>query len=347
MRRYYKSKKFLGVFPFASAKLGQNRLEYFLGFSKFKLILVIIIVLSASLFNFYFIKAPADFPVGAVITIEEGDTLKQIAADLKNQKVIKSPALFSGLAKVLMNGKGVMAGSYFFEKKSSVGLIVWKTIKGHYGITPTKVTFVEGATVYDVADIMQKKFPKFDKEEFLKIAREEEGFLFPDTYYFLPNVTPHSVARAMRDNFNKKILEIAEKIEESGRTLKEIVIMASLLEKEARTLKSKQMISGILWKRIEIGMPLQVDAVFPYINGKNTYQLSLKDLKIDSPYNTYKHKGLPIGPIANPSLWSLLAAVTPVDSNYLFYLSDRSGNMYYAADFEEHKRNKRLYLHLY
>lgn len=98
-------------------------------------------------------------------------------------------------------------------------------------------------------------------------------------------------------------------------------------------------------ERIEINMPLQVDAVFPYIIGKNTYQLSLEDLKVDSPYNTYTNKGLPIGPIANPSLWSLLAAVTPVSSDYLFYLSDDYGNMHYAVDFEQHKNNKRLYLY--
>ena len=91
-------------------------------------------------------------------------------------------------------------------------------------------------------------------------------------------------------------------------------------------------------------MPLQVDAVFPYINGKNTYTLTLDDLKIDSPYNTYKYKGLPVGPIANPGIEAIKAAVTPEESPYLYYLSDRNGNMYYAENFEEHKKNKRLYL---
>lgn len=343
VRRYYNGKRFLNA-VFTDSQSGA---KYFLWLSKSKVILIIVVVLSISVFGFCFVKAPANFPTGSIVTIEGGETLRQIADNLENKKVIKSSAMFSGLAKVLMNGKGVMAGDYFFEEKYSIFQVVFRTIKGIYGITPTKITFVEGSTVYDVADIMEAEFPKFDKEQFLKIAQGEEGFLFPDTYYFLPNVEPYSVARAMRDNFNEKIKEIAEKIEESGKTLEEIVIMASLLEKEARTLKSKQMISGILWKRIEINMPLQVDAVFPYINGKNTYQLTLEDLKIDSPYNTYANKGLPVGPIANPSMWSLLAAVTPIDSNYLFYLSDRRGNMYYAADFEEHKENKRLYMHLY
>jgi len=294
---------------------------------------------------FSLVSPPGDFPIGTIITIEKGETLRQIADNLEEKKVIKSSMVFNGLAKALMNGRGVMAGDYFFEEKCSVVKVVWRTTAAIYGIAPTRVTFIEGLTVYDMANLLKEKFPKFDEEKFLKIAQAEEGFLFPDTYYFLPSVTPQSVISTMKDNFHKKIEEISEKIDNFGKDIKEIVIMASILEKEARTLDSKRMIAGILWKRIEIDMPLQVDAVFPYIIGKNTYQLSLEDLKVDSPYNTYTNKGLPIGPIANPSLWSLLATVTPIESDYLFYLSDQSGNMYYGVDFEQHKSNKRLHLY--
>jgi len=287
---------------------------------------------------------PGNFPVGSIITIEEGATLSEISSQLEEENVIKSPMMFEFFSNLLMNGRGVMAGGYFFENDYSVMRVVWRTIKGICGITPTRVVIIEGWTIFNIADKLENEFKGFKKKKFIKLAEDEEGYLFPDTYYFLPNVTPEIVIKAMKDNFDKKIEEIAIEIEESGKTLEEIVIMASILEKEARTLKSKQKISGILWKRIDINMPLQVDAVFPYINGKNTYQLSLEDLKIESPYNTYANKGLPIGPIANPSIYSLLAAVTPIESDYLFYLSDRAGNMYYAEDFEEHKRNKRLYM---
>lgn len=298
-----------------------------------------------SLFYFFFISAPFNFPVGRIIEIEGGSTLKQVANSLEENKVIKSPLIFGGMIELFLKGKEVIAGDYFFEERCSVFKIIWRTISGIYGITPTKITFVEGSTIYDIADILEKKFSKFDKKEFIKIVQDEEGFLFPDTYYFLPNVTPQSVISTMKSNFYKRIEEISDKIESSGKSIHEVVTMASLLEKEARTLNSKRIIAGILWKRIEIDMPLQVDAVFPYIIGKNTYQLSLEDLKTNSPYNTYTNKGLPVGPIANPSLWSLLAAVTPIDSDYLFYLSDEYGNMHYAADFEQHKYNKRLYLY--
>ena len=104
--------------------------------------------------------------------------------------------------------------------------------------------------------------------------------------------------------------------------------------------ETRQIISDILWKRIETGMPLQVDVSFKYVNGKTTAQLTHADLAIDSPYNSYRYEGLPPTPIANPGLDSILAAITPKDTKYLFFLSDAHGTMHYAATFEEHKRIK-------
>ena len=97
-------------------------------------------------------------------------------------------------------------------------------------------------------------------------------------------------------------------------------------------------------KRLELGIALQVDATFKYTVGKNTFELSTDDLKVDSPYNTYTRLGLPVGPISNPGLNSILAAVTPTESDYLYYLHDRDGNIYYAETFDEHKNNKARYL---
>ncbi|MCK5285828.1 MAG: endolytic transglycosylase MltG [Candidatus Pacebacteria bacterium] len=311
---------------------------------KMNLLAFIGIIISIGLFYQTLIVAPADFPKGTIITVEKGEILSEIAFNLEEEKVIKSAEMFEFFTNLLMSGDRVMAGDYFFEKDYSVIRIVWRTIRGVYGIAPTRIVIVEGSTIFNIAETLKTHFEDFDKDKFVKLAEAEEGYLFPDTYYFLPNVTPKAVIKTMKENFEKRLEEISLEIEESGNTLEEIVIMASILEKEARTLKSKQKIAGILWKRIDINMPLQVDAVFPYIIGKNTYQLTLDDLKTESPYNTYTNKGLPIGPIANPSIYSLLAAATPVESNYLFYLSDRSGNMYYAENFEIHKENKRLYM---
>ena len=146
-----------------------------------------------------------------------------------------------------------------------------------------------------MAEIFSKKISIFNSEKFLKLAVPVEGYLFPDTYFFLPNITPEQIIDAMKNNFIKKVGDIYSKIERSDKSLEEIIIMASILEEEARIFETKKIISGILWQRIKIGMPLQVDAVFPYIIGKNTYELTKEDLSIDSPYNTYKYKGLPFG----------------------------------------------------
>ena len=120
--------------------------------------------------------------------------------------------------------------------------------------------------------------------------------------------------------------------------------MASIIEKEARTMETRQIIAGILWKRLELGMPLQVDVSFKYINGKTTKNLTLADLKIDSPYNSYLYKGLPPTPISNPGLDAIKAAISPTKTDYLYFLSDRKGLMHYAKTYQQHLQNKELYL---
>jgi len=311
--------------------------------SKIILSLVIIFVVSSILY-FSLFKAPSGFPVGRLIEIEKGMALSDISKHLKNSSVIRSELLFESFVTMLTGDDGAMSGEYFFVDPVSSWNVAKKITKGEYGLTPVKITIPEGSTVYDTARLFEDKFPDFDSVEFLKIVVNKEGYLFPDTYLFLPNVKADQVVREMEENFKRKLYEIREDIMMFDKPLDDIIIMASILEKEARTTQSRRMISGILWKRIEIDMPLQVDAVFPYINGKNTYTLTLKDLKIDSPYNTYKYKGLPVGPISNPGLDSIMAAVNPEGSENLYYLSDRVGNMYYAKDFDAHKKNKRLYL---
>lgn len=300
----------------------------------------------SGLFYIFNLTPPSNFPVGVIVEIEDGDTLTGISEYLEQNNIIKSAFWFKVIVKVLKGDKGLMSGDYFFEyPKDSFG-ISHSLTSGNFGLNPIRITMYEGTSVSEMAEMLEKKFAEFDAEEFKKIAKEgnKEGYLFPDTYLFLPNVKAPEVIFAMEKNFYEKIKEIQDKIDKSEKDLNEIITMASLLEEEARTQKTRKIISGILWNRIDIGMPLQVDAVFPYIMGKNTYQVSLEDLKIDDPYNTYKNKGLPPGPITNPGLNSIIAALEPIESDYFYYLSDRQGNLYYAVDFEGHKRNRVLYL---
>ena len=120
--------------------------------------------------------------------------------------------------------------------------------------------------------------------------------------------------------------------------------MASLLEEEARQTPTRRTVAGILWKRLDLGMPLQVDATLRYLLGKSSHELTREDLEYDSPYNTYKDAGLPPGPISNPGLDAILAALRPVETAYLYFLTDSEGNIHYARTFEEHVANKAMYL---
>ncbi len=297
-----------------------------------------------SLVYLLFLGAPFSFPVGTTVTVEEGATVSDIAQMLDEENIIKSEILFKTLVRLRPGNAGVLAGDYFFVRPRTVFGVAGAISRGDFGFTPTTVTIPEGTSVVEMAVMLERRFGGFDAEHFVEIALPYEGYLFPDTYFFLPNVSEEEIVRVMREHFEEKVAEIQEEIDAFGEPLEDIVIMASLLEEEARTLESKRMISDILWSRLEIGMALQVDAVFPYIIGRNTYEVTLEDLQVDSPYNTYKYPGLPIGPITNPGLDSLLAAVTPTPNKYLFYLSDDDGRFHYAVTFDQHKINKARYL---
>lgn len=293
-----------------------------------------------------FIAPPAIFPLNKTIHIDEGKTLGEISLSLEQEKIINSSFVFKYLIKIFGREKGIISGDYFFEKPSNIFLVAYRMTEGKFGLIQIRITLYEGMSSSEMGKELSKKFNQFSSDEFNKIIKENnlEGKLFPDTYFFLPNIKAIDVVQIMERNFNKNISLVEKEIKESGKSLDEIITMASILEDEAKTSDSKKIISGILWKRLEIGMPLQVDAVFPYIINKNTYQLTKDDLQIDSEYNTYRYKGLPPGPITNPGMDSIIAAISPNKTNYLFYLSDRQGNMYYATDFEGHKKNKILYL---
>jgi UPF0755 protein len=291
----------------------------------------------------YLLLLPAPtFPAGHIVTIEEGQSLSSVANELHDLGLIRSPFLFKVLGKI--RGAQVKAGKYVFAQPVGLLRVEERVQDGAFGIVPTKVTFIEGSTVRDMARTLKKAFPDFDADAFLAEAIPLEGYLYPDTYQFFPDVTPHEVVVRLYANFSAHEEALNDQIETFDKPLKDDLVMASLLEKEARGLEERRMVAGILWNRVKLGMPLQVDAVFGYINDRKTYDPSLSDLKTESAYNTYTNKGLPPGPIGNPSDVSILAAITPEKTDYLYYLTGRDGRMYYAKTFAEHKANRAKYL---
>lgn len=288
--------------------------------------------------------APANLSTVAVVEVEPGVSSTGISHILKEAKVLKSAFFFQLIVKARGLSGSLKAGEYVFEKSLSPWALVDRLAEGVYSVNPLKVTVPEGLNMREIAALLENQLPDFDVERFLSIAEASEGEFMPATYFVSPFINEAKVAALMRDNFAKQIEPLLAEIQASGRSLNEILVMASLLEEEAATERDKKIIAGILWKRLDDGMLLQVDAVFPYIIGKNSFDLTRADLQIDSPYNTYKYEGLPPGPITNPGLESILAALRPEASSHWFYLSDRDGAMHYAETYDQHLANKRFYL---
>jgi len=304
-------------------------------------LIIALVFISFCVILYLLFSSPSDFPAHRIIHIEKGLALNEIAEQLKADRIISSSVLFQVLVALKEGQGGIKAGDYFFKEPISL----WKAVRcftsGQYGIEPIIVTIPEGATIKEIARIFRQK----GFENFYIDDESLEGFLFPDTYFVMPNTDTEKIIQMMRENFEEKITsDMRQAIAQSGYSLFEIITMASLLEKEAPRSEDRKIISGILWKRLKADMPLQVDAVFAYIMSKTSFELTLEDLQIDSPYNTYRYRGLPKGPIANPGLDAILAAIFPEQSEYWYYLSDKEGNIHYAKTFEEHKINKAKYL---
>ena len=267
-----------------------------------------------------------------IFSVEKGQGLLEISQNLEKEGLIRDKIFF--ILYVLLKGKekNLQAGKYYLSSSMNIPQIAQKIISGD--IAKIKVTIPEGFTKREIEEKLGIKLP----------GENLEGYLFPDTYYFPIDLNGEEVVKVMRENFEKKIAPYKEEIEKSGKTLHEIVIMASLLEKEVKTKEEKELVAGILWKRLKVGMPLQVDATITYITGKKTTKIPLEDLQIDSPYNTYKYKGLPPGPICNPGLESILAALYPKESEYWYYLSTPEGKTLFFKTLEEHNLAKAKYL---
>lgn len=291
------------------------------------------------------VQPPEQFPIDELISIPEGATLSETASSFDSLSVVRSALALKMLLVLTGKQDDIHAGDYLFREPKNLFVVARAIVSGAYGLEPMRIRVPEGATSAKIAKLFASQFQRFDEERFLRGAQPLEGYLFPDTYFFLPNATDELVLRTLRENFDAHIATIEEKIASFGKPLNDIVIMASLLEREAENSEDRRKIAGVLWNRLEEGMLLQVDAAFIYSLGKGSFELTAAELtNEDDPYNTYVHKGLPPGAIGSPSLDSLLAAVTPIEHDYFYYLADRNHVTHYSKTYQEHLRLKRKYL---
>lgn len=231
----------------------------------------------------------------------------------------------------------------------------WKPLPPRLEANEVEVTIPEGWTVKQIANRLEEA-GVVDAEEFIHKTQNPkskiqiksqipnpnlEGFLFPDTYRFFINTPAEKVIERMIARFEEQALPI---IQPSERPLYDVLRVASIIEAEVPHAEDRPLVAGILWKRFDAGMGLNVDSTLNYVTGNKSRALSAVELKINSPYNTYKYRGLPPTPINNPGLEVIRAAVFPQDSSYWYYLSDREGVTHYTQTLDEQVKNKHIYL---
>lgn len=291
--------------------------------------------------------------------IEKGEGFREISSNLEEEGFIKDKFFFEVYSVFKREARSLKAGEYLLSTSMNIPEISRKFVSGE--VVEEEITIIEGWNLKDIVGYLEEK-EVVSPEDFLKITDSDfseeydflsdkpknlglEGYLFPDTYSMNRGVSSEEIIKAMLDNLNLKLtLDLKEEIFNQKKTIFEVITMASLVEKEVKGIEDKKIVAGILWKRLEMRIPLQVDATVIYVTGKKNTRVSREETKIDSPYNTYKYRGLPLGPICNPGFESILSSVYYEDSDFLFYLSTPEGKTIFSRTLEEHNIAKEKYL---
>jgi len=279
-----------------------------------------------------------------IFVVEQGDGVREIANSLKAKDLIRDPIVFFLLTKRIGVDKEIQAGDFRLNPSMNVYNIIENL---RHGTLDIWVTIPEGLRATEISAIFKEKMPTYEGAWEQTLVKNE-GYLFPDTYLIPREADMDMIVNILRTNFNNKYSTLD--ISDTNLTQNEIVTTASLIEREARHEKDRLLISSVIANRFEIGMKLDIDATIQYVLGYQTEQkrwwkksLTNTDKLINSPYNTYRVAGLPPGPIANPGLASLKAAINPANTSYLYYITDKGGVNRYASDIEEHNANIEKY----
>ncbi|MFH1561700.1 MAG: endolytic transglycosylase MltG [Patescibacteria group bacterium] len=311
--------------------------------NRFKILFLLLFLLLLLVFFWWFLFRPVTRGAeDSVFVINRGDSASLVASRLESGGFIRNRWVFLVYVKLTGTAGNIQAGS--FRVKKGVGLpeLVGQLTKGRLD---NWVTLLEGWRREEMAQRVETDLG-VAQSDFMQASRGHEGFLFPDSYLFPVGVGADKVVEIMMSNFDNKWIQIEK---QSDLSQKQVVILASLIEREARKSSDRALVAGILLKRLASNWPLQVDATVQYAKASiqcsgeiacNWWPVvSRDDLKISSPYNTYTNESLPPSPICNPSLSSIEAVINPTKSDYWFYLTDETGQMYFARTLEEHNEN--------
>jgi len=296
-------------------------------------------------------------PEKVFVDVPHGSSRWKIAGILRHDDVIRNRLAFT-LFSYWHFRKPIQAGEYYFDQPVNTREVFWKMARGRIYVRTILVP--EGWTSFDIAEEIEEQ-GICDREQFLAATRETwlisniaprarslEGFLFPSTYEFTRHNSCEQVAKRMVENFKAvwdSIKPADPDLLPDGLTPLQIVTLASLVERETPDAQERPLVAGVFYNRLRKGYPLQCDPTVQYalaLEGHPVKDVKPEDLKVDSPYNTYTHTGLPPGPIANPGEASLRAALAPVKTDYLYFVANDEGGHFFAKTLAEHDRNVKL-----
>ena len=327
---------------------------------KKNIIICIFIILILYLYGFLYHSFPPNEKRGNTpFRINKGEGLILISKNLKNSGIIKNEILwlFSG---ILMREENKIIEGLYFLKKNMNEILCFKSIRYKFSLVPyVKITIPEGSNLREISRIISKElnvpydsfYSFFNSPRKIRVIFEKfnitpantfEGYIFPDTYIFPSGVTPYDVAIRGIENLLRMLKEIGYDTLKNNFNLHKILTLASIVEKEAIFDFERPLIASVFLNRLKKGMPLQADPTIKYIIEKKG-NLSFSDLLIDSPYNTYKYKGLPPGPICSPGKSSIKAVIYPAKTDYLYFVSKGDGTHHFSKSFEEHREKKLIY----
>lgn len=325
-------------------------------------LLIVLIICAYSGYQYYnALKLPVDksSTENIVINIPKGSSSSKIASILKEKKVIRNELYFRFISKQRKIGGKYQAGEYKLNKAMDIDEIINKLINGDIYVETVKFTIPEGFELKQIVDRLASidEF-NINKEKLMDVIENEdfefdflkdipkgknrlEGFLFPDTYEVKNGITEKELVLKMLNRFDKIFeKEYYAKAKELNMSINDVIALASIIEREARVDSERPIISSVFHNRLKKDMLLQSCATVQYVLGERKEKLTYKDLEIDSPYNTYKHVGLPPMPIASPGKASIHAALYPDDSKYLYFVAKGDGSHVFSKTYQEHLKAK-------
>lgn len=330
---------------------------------KLKILIFLLIIAAFISASFFYFRYKIYFSHGSysgvkIFHIEKGEGNSIISKNLVKESLISGNWYFYYYVRSHGILNKILPGDYELSGKMTIPEIAIKITEEQD--RSVKITFPEGWDNKKIAERLSSngfsgseflsivKTPSYDltsKYSFFSLLPKNvslEGYLFPDTYFFSQKLTSEDIVKKFLANFDNRLSpSLREEIKKQGKSLKDVITMASIIEREVKNEEDKKIVGGIFWNRIKNGQPLQSCATIAYILGENKKQYSFEDTRISSPYNTYLNQGLPPGPISNPGLSSIEAAVYPNGNIYNYFLSDpETGKTVFSRTIEEHNANK-------